>query len=301
MRTILLIPKLKIINANALSSPYTIGFPAMTAWLGGVHALERQLKNTDYKNTCFRSTAVICHNINLQIYKDKKDYQYSIIEIRKPLVKQKNKKRKDPNNFITLGAAPLIESPRVHLIVSIIIECLQLAPTSYNKFTETIDNFLMKMKFASGDITECKASKIFEIKDETNHKQLMRQLMPGHCLIERKDLMLKEMKSGNDAMDSLLNYIKITNKFNNGNNWTKQRKENGWIIPIATGFHGITNINNAENQRDPTTPHRFAESIVTLGEFIMPHRINNLDEMLWHYETDLNNDLYLCKQNKPII
>jgi hypothetical protein len=31
-----LISHLKIHNANAMSSPYTIGFPAMTAWL--VHA-----------------------------------------------------------------------------------------------------------------------------------------------------------------------------------------------------------------------------------------------------------------------
>ncbi|MCB1977589.1 MAG: hypothetical protein KDE66_11370 [Nitrosomonas sp.] len=34
MRRFLLIPHLKIHNANAMSSPYTIGFPAMTAWLG---------------------------------------------------------------------------------------------------------------------------------------------------------------------------------------------------------------------------------------------------------------------------
>ena len=34
MKKVLLIPHVKILNANALSSPYTIGFPAMTAWLG---------------------------------------------------------------------------------------------------------------------------------------------------------------------------------------------------------------------------------------------------------------------------
>jgi CRISPR-associated protein Csy2 len=71
-------------------------------------------------------------------------------------------------------------------------------------------------------------------------------------------------------------------------------------VPIATGFHGITELAQAENQRDPDTPHRFAESIVTLGEFIMPYRINDLDNMLWHYHTDLANNLYLCRQNKPV-
>ena len=43
-KSILLVPRLHIHNANALSSPFTIGFPAMTAWLGAVHALQRKLK-----------------------------------------------------------------------------------------------------------------------------------------------------------------------------------------------------------------------------------------------------------------
>ncbi|MGL5336624.1 MAG: type I-F CRISPR-associated protein Csy2, partial [Enterovibrio sp.] len=40
---VLILPHLKIHNANALSSPFTIGFPAMTAWLGFMRALERKL------------------------------------------------------------------------------------------------------------------------------------------------------------------------------------------------------------------------------------------------------------------
>ncbi|PUZ78445.1 type I-F CRISPR-associated protein Csy2, partial [Acinetobacter baumannii] len=47
MRHFLLIPHLKLHNANAMSSPYTIGFPAMTAWLGAVHALQRKLQTKD--------------------------------------------------------------------------------------------------------------------------------------------------------------------------------------------------------------------------------------------------------------
>ncbi|MEI6747350.1 MAG: type I-F CRISPR-associated protein Csy2, partial [Methylococcaceae bacterium] len=79
--------------------------------------------------------------------------------------------------------------------------------------------------------------------------------------------------------------------------WTRSRKIKGWIVPIATGFHGISNLGKAENARDMTTPHRFAESVVTLGEFVMPHRIKNLDEILWQYSADVENNLYLCKNN----
>jgi len=34
IKRVLIIPHILVHNANALSSPFTIGFPAMTAWLG---------------------------------------------------------------------------------------------------------------------------------------------------------------------------------------------------------------------------------------------------------------------------
>lgn len=55
MNRILLIPRLRIHNANALSSPYTIGFPALTAWLGGVHALQRKLNADGLPQLSFRA------------------------------------------------------------------------------------------------------------------------------------------------------------------------------------------------------------------------------------------------------
>ena len=46
----LLLPNLHIHNAYAMSSSYTIGFPAITGWLGAVHALERNLKANGFSN-----------------------------------------------------------------------------------------------------------------------------------------------------------------------------------------------------------------------------------------------------------
>ncbi len=68
MRHFLLIPHLKLHNANAMSSPYTIGFPAMTAWLGAVHALQRKLQTKDC-DVALTKVAVSCHEFNLQTYK----------------------------------------------------------------------------------------------------------------------------------------------------------------------------------------------------------------------------------------
>ncbi len=40
---LLILPRLRIQNANAMSSPFTHGFPAITAFIGLMWALERKL------------------------------------------------------------------------------------------------------------------------------------------------------------------------------------------------------------------------------------------------------------------
>lgn len=290
MKNILLIPYIQIHNANALSSPYTIGFPAMTAWLGAVHALQRQLKtrDDDFEDLDFKSVGVVCHDINLQTHKGNSDFVYSIIGTGNPLDKSGNR-------------PSFIEEARCHLTVSLIIE---YACDYDQDLTEHVDQLVTgKLKFAGGDVITAKPSETFEI-DSENQKQLITKLMPGFCLVERRDLMQQVMTDGQDAIDALLDYITVkhTSQIDDKGKvtWTSRRKTKGWIVPIATGFHGISDLGKAENQRDPDTPHRFAESIVTLGEFIMPYRIDNLDNMLWHTHADLENNLYLCQQNQPI-
>jgi CRISPR-associated protein Csy2 len=291
MKNILLIPHVKIHNANALSSPYTIGFPAMTAWLGAVHALERKLKYSlqeEYYDLCFNSVAVVCFDMELHTYRGHGDYVYSIIGTGNPL--DKDGKR-----------SPFIEEARCRLDVSLVIEydCEQDGDLS-----EHVDHCLPEMKMAGGDIMQSGASKVFEIYDRPSRQELIRQLMPGFCLIERRDLMIAAMADGLDAIDALLDYLKVTYKCqldeNNNAIWTSGRKEKGWIVPIATGFQGVSDLGKAQHQRDPNVPHRFAESIVTLGEFVMPYRIRELDNMLWHYHVDLEDNLYICQQNKLI-
>ena len=69
--TYLLLPEIQIQNANALSSLCTIGFPAMTAWMGAVHALERKVRLTEsLREVRFISLGVISHESRLQVYKN---------------------------------------------------------------------------------------------------------------------------------------------------------------------------------------------------------------------------------------
>lgn len=89
IRKILLLSHLKIHNANALSSSLTIGFPAMTAWLGAAHALQRKLNQSRFKSIVFTGIGVVCHKMDLQTYKGERDFVHSIIGTANPLDKKK--------------------------------------------------------------------------------------------------------------------------------------------------------------------------------------------------------------------
>jgi CRISPR-associated protein Csy2 len=287
MKSILLLPHIQIQNANALSSPYTIGFPAMTAWLGAVHALQRKLNQADFEDLKFKSIGVACHDLNLQTHKGRGDYVHSIIGSGNPLDKDG-------------GRPAFIEEARCHLDVSLIIEIENL-PFDDSELIDKVTTCLQRLKIASGDILSCGKIELLTIHDEVSHRALMRKLMPSYVLIERRELMIEAMINGQSTIDALLDYLTIQHRCieneDGGVEWTRKRKINGWIVPIATGFHGISDLGKAENARDMTTPHRFAESVVTLGEFKMPHRVKKLDEVLWQYSADLENNLYLCKNN----
>ena len=112
MRRFLLIKNIKVQDANALSSPYTAGFPAMTAWLGFMHALQRHIcKREGQDKTRFISVAVVCHSFNLRAVG-----KAIILPKRTPT----SKNEADKLNKGTLPS--IVHDPKCHLEVSLLIE-----------------------------------------------------------------------------------------------------------------------------------------------------------------------------------
>lgn len=290
----LVLPHLKIHNANARSSPYTIGFPAMTAWLGAVHAIERKihaLNMAELNSVRFVSTAISCHDFNLQIYRGENDYVSSIVNTANPLDKDGNR-------------PAFIEEARCHLEVTLLIEFIGLNPDHDAILLEQIDSICKNMKFASGDLLAMQRPQCFTFDEDsdTAYQNVVRHLMLGHVLIERRDLMVTEMKQGIDAMDAMLNHLKIMHRATQNDDgkvaWTSTRKTKGWIVPISVGFQGISPLEKAIEQRDPETPHRFAEAVLTLGEFVLAYKVGpyySIEDILWQYQNDIENALYLCQ------
>lgn len=307
MKQILLIPHIHVQNANALSSPFTIGFPAMTAWLGAVHALERHLNaalNRKPEETIsFQAVGVVSHQFKLHTYKGPGDYEFSIIGTGNPL-EPATKKGKPEGNA---ERPSFIEEARCHLEVSLAIACEGIDKSLEHDVIEQAGQILhSRMKIAGGDILKFQPPEFYR-----DFNQLKNQLMPGYAIIERQELMIQAMEQGQDALDALIDYLAVHHhceqQEKNGEMevaWSSQRKQTGpegqrgWIVPIATGFHGISELGSAQNQRDPKPLHRFAEAVVTLGEFIMPYHLESIEELLWYYHYDAENNLYLCQQDK---
>lgn len=296
VKKLLIIPHLRIHNANALSSPFSIGFPAMTAWLGAVHALQRKLNEKNI-SVDLSATGVVCHELNLQTHKGENDFVHSIVGTGNPLDK-------------TGARSSFIEEARCHLDVSLVIQSDKITIDEQEGFLTAVSQLLnAHMKIAGGDILrfEKPFCLVCEDGNDDDMNKVKRALMPGYVLIERRELMIDAMEKGADAIEALIDYLtihhsceRLIDEENKENiQWRTHRKlvndkPAGWLVPIATGFHAISELGEAKNQRDPEVPHRFAESMVTLGEFKMPHRLKRIEDMLWRYHTE--GDSYICHQ-----
>lgn len=285
-------PHIRIQNANAMSSCYTIGFPAMTAWLGAVHAWQRKLQLIPgLEDIVLDKTAVVSHQYQLQVYKNR---NYSIIGTANPL-----KRNKKTGNF---ERPPFIEEARIHLDITLVIEAKGIFVDNEDLCKTNLQTILWQTKLASGDVLSYQDIKIQYVTEDSDaiERKMIHRLMPGYVLIERSELLQPKENTSEDSLDMLLNNLSIyeysnTNNENGEITWHAEKKEPGWLVPIAIGFKGISPIDKVENQRDEMTDHCFVESIVTLGEFRMAYRFKSLEDMMWHYEYDAANQLYLCK------
>ena len=296
VKNYILIKNIKVQNANALSSAFTIGFPAVTAFMGFMHGLQRKINSFEgFSDVIFESLIICCHKFKIHTYKGNKDYNRSIVGTANPLTKD--------------GKRPsFIEEGRCNFTVSLIIKTNNsINSDNTDEFEALIPKLIQRMKIAGGDVLSLgniNCRKV-DTSNDSECKKLMTSLMPGYVLVERRDLIEKSMEEGKDALDSLLEYLSLNStciKKDNGEvEWETKRKELGWLVPIAVGFQGVSTLVEKGKticQRDPNYCHRFAESIVTLGEFKMPYHFKTPDEAEWQYDYDEKNNLYKCVNQK---
>jgi CRISPR-associated protein Csy2 len=303
---LLILPHLKVQNANAISSPLTWGFPCMTAILGFVHALERKAK--PLLEIQFSGVGVVCHNFTPQVSQSRGDKLFCLT--RNPLTKEE--------------VPPAIcQEARAHIEISLIIQvsgksCLR-NDSQCNELARNIFEIAQTLKLAGGSILPCLSYQkhqptLIEWPDvhdaqQQKSKKILYSLLPGFSLISREDLLdsrTRELQLVNPeatALDALmefssLNYEPLVQKTDiNSAEWIR-RKKPGWIVPIPIGYKAISKLHApgvVKGARDNDYPFQFVESIYSLGEWKSPHKFKSVEDIMWNYDSDNVQGLYRCK------
>lgn len=299
MGALILIERLEVQNANAISSPFTIGVPSITAFMGFAHQLQRLVHQADASSDLqVKQIGVVIHEIDLQV----RHFEGS-----RSRLKLTANTRGGRDESKKSERASFIEKGRCHLTASLLLDCETQFMGGQKVLMERMQQLILgRMRLAGGTIINTSAPRI---EDVANDRRTLMRLIPGWVLMERRDLMIEAMNDGLDALDALHRALAIHHQrhvqMESGADdsashnqthvtWTSQRHQPGYIVPIATGYQALTPFVPSNNARDRETPHRLAESVVTLGEFVLPLRLECPRDMLWHAHVDDN--LYVYQQ-----
>lgn len=190
----LVLERVQVRSANA-SAGFTYGFPAISQFLGFVHALSRKFQQLshglceqfdvdidDIEDIALQGCAVMCHEHQVLASRADKFRDYHFAQTRNPL--QKDGK-----------TAPIIEEAKMNLCVSLIIEVdsdeldLSGSKEELDQLTKLIAALVPSLRMAGGKIVD--VGKVYwkEIQDDTGKKRqwksLLYRLMPGRLLVDR--------------------------------------------------------------------------------------------------------------------
>ncbi len=311
---ILVLPHLRIQNANAISSPLTHGFPAMTAFLGLMWALERKLAAAEVP-LWLEKVGVVCHWWEEQV---QDGYVKTFRLTRNPVGKDGS-------------TAAIVEEGRIHLDITLVFQVdggepeaegnvLFASAERRRDVAWQVRELLGAMRVAGGSVLPPKPQpgqfitpqlEALDGSAEDRAKQLRRlrrRWLPGFTLVGRDELLQRRLKQlqahdeGATALDAWLDLSRFnlhSAQDQNGKvSWQNDRPADaGWLVPMPVGYAALSDLyagGQVANARDEATAFRFVESVYSLGEWIGPHRINRLDDLLWWGEHDAQTGLYRC-------
>lgn len=304
INALLILPRLRVQAANAVSGPFTWGFPSPTAFTGFVHALERRLH--DELPEGFGGVGIVCHHFDPQVSGAPSAFTRAFSLTRNPVDKSGS-------------TAALVEEGKVHIEVSLLIGVKDwISEDDRDYFAKRISRTAFSMRLAGGSLLPQRAGDRFAPRLEMwpddgegqreQFRRLRRQFLPGFALTLREDKLrhclerLRQSQPSATAMDALLDISRLNveppmeNDAQGSTSWSVRRHE-GWLVPLPIGYAGLSSLHapgEVLNARDPDIPFRFVESIYSVGEWVSPHRIECLEQMLWYYYGEAEQGIYRC-------
>jgi CRISPR-associated protein Csy2 len=313
---LILLPRLRVQNANAISGPLSWGFPSPTAFTGFVHALERKLAGQ--LSDGFAGVGIVCHHFEPQV--SGSGYNTVTFNLKRMMVMS----RKECDQLSKDGTPPaFVEEGRAHLEISLLIGVRDYFSDAEGQYlAEDLQHAAYGMRLAGGSPLYRPGKRYAaswhpvagNVADDTaTFRKLRRRLLPGFALVQRDDLLkahLAEMRlaaPASTALDALLDLSRlnfepvVTPASEAGKPETVDwqiRKKPGWLVPLPIGYAGISDLyapGQVANTRDASTPFRFVESLYSLGEWVSPHRLQCFEQLLWMQEADAENGIYRCR------
>lgn len=311
---LLVIPRFRVQNANAISSPLTHGFPSITAFLGLMWALERKTRAAGL-DLHFNAVGVVCHDHQEQITQG--GFVNTFCLTRNPV----NRKG---------STAAIVEEGRIHLDISLVFAVQSQTWTEKPGDAEVevaqIRDVLSAMRIAGGSVVPSRVSfrrqqpyVVAMTGKEDDRDEMFRRtrlrLLPGFVLVGRDDLLEErhaKLQSDNPAatrLDTWLSLSRINWHYEPADDkreelakaiWQNDRKGNGWVVPIPVGYGALSELQppgTVANARDTSTPFRFVESLYSVGQWLSPHRLQSPQQLLWYADSRPDSGLYRCRND----
>ncbi|WP_027859509.1 type I-F CRISPR-associated protein Csy2 [Marinobacterium jannaschii] len=301
---LLVLPRLRIQNANAISSPLTWGFPAMSAFTGFMQALERKVMHL---GLMFEGIGVVCHQHQAQT---SRGFVHQFHQTRNPVGKDGK-------------TAAIVEEGRIHLEVTLILAvrgdaCQEPDKYSRARTVAEVAEIAAGMRIAGGSVLpgeqryQPELINIAGPEGDKAFRRLRRRCLPGFALVLRDDLLhshhqsLQAEQPDTDLLDAWLDMNRLHHQYGphqvtdaNGKaseqiGWYSQRSP-GWLVPIPVGYGGLSELHPAgtvSGTRDSTTPVCFVESLYSMGQWLSPHRLQSARQLLWYVDNNLYQQRY---------
>lgn len=314
---LLVLPRLRIQNANAISSPLTWGFPSITAFIGLMHALERKLPE-DF-SLGFAGVGVVCHDFQAQATRG--GFTHSFHLTRNPVGADG-------------GTAAIVEEGRIHLDVTLVFGVrfrpgFDLKDTDgHQRMADAVGEQVAGMRVAGGSVMPS----LRRLSDWQRRPRLQRvdygaeeqakvfrterrRWLPGFALVSRDDLLadhlvaLRKAQPDATALHAWLDLSRLnvqaertvktdpdTLHETTQVEWVTRRPP-GWTVPIPVGYVALSDLHapgGVAGARDRSTPLRFVESLYSMGQWVSPHRLKAPLDLLWHLQYDPASGLYRC-------
>ena len=310
---LLVLPRLRVQNANSISSPMTWGFPAITAFVGFMVALERRLGAQ--AGIRFQGVGVVCHSFEPQVSLG--GYTRSFSLTRNPVQQDGS-------------TAGIVEEGRVHLDITLVfdvqISARHLGEPERRALALLIADLVAGMRCAGGSVmpqlpglgNRLARPVLAQLPEDAESRaktfrKLARRWLPGFALVARDDLLqsrlatLQQTDPQATPLDAWLDLSRWTHRASKQSqdaaagpvetvHWAVDPRQ-GWTVPIPVGYTALSALHPAGtvgNARDASTPLRFVESIYSIGQWVSPHRLQALSDLVWYGQHDEANRLYRC-------